>query len=204
MSETKLPAPEAVGKRAAEILTAVINSDDFDRLRKSTSYYPECWGTFTGYPLIAKWSLKDDSDPLFWEGMRVLALKTAVFELTDGDEHAAELEISAPVDEMVHAILAQFTLVQKMTAGLGIQFIHMTDQERFSYEVGGYTDRCYAAAGWGEQNLRYWIGRPEMLRRLDILGKLYQSIGFQEEGRSHTHDFGERIDVAETVGATSA
>ncbi|GAA2915132.1 hypothetical protein Acy02nite_91670 [Actinoplanes cyaneus] len=203
MSETNLPTPAVVGKRAAEVLTAVFNSDDFDRLRKSSLYYTDCWATFTGYPLIAKWSLKDDSEPLFWEGMRVLALKTAVFELTSGDEHAAELEISAPVDEMVHAILAQFTLVQKMTAALGIQFVHMTDQERFSYKVGGYTDQCYAAAGWGEQNRRYWIGRPEMLRRLDILGELYQSIGFQEEGRSHTHDFSERIDMPETVGATS-
>jgi hypothetical protein len=150
------------------------------------------------------WDCKDDSEPLFLEGMRVLALKTAVFELTDGDEHAAELEVSAPIDEMVHAILAQFTLVQRMTAVLGIQFVHMTDQEHFSYEVDGYTDDCYRAAGWGEPNRRYWIGRPEMLRRLDILGPMYQSIGFQEEGRSHTHDFGERIDVPESAGATSA
>lgn len=89
----------------------------------------------------------------------MLALKTAVFELTCGDEEAAELEISAPVDEMVHATLAQYTLCQTMTAKLGIQFVHMTDQERFGYRVGGYADQCYTAAGWGEPNRRYWLDR---------------------------------------------
>ena len=112
-----------------------------------------------------------------------------MYELTGGDEHAAELEVSAPVDEMVHAVLAQYTLCQQMTRKLGIEFVHMTDMERFTYAAGGYTDQCYVAAGWGEPDRRYWLDRTEMGRRLDYLGGLYESIGFQAEGRSHRHTF---------------
>ncbi|MET0492936.1 MAG: hypothetical protein ABW000_07360 [Actinoplanes sp.] len=183
------PIPVAVGRRAAEILAQIEGTEEYARLQSSSAAYTDCWATFTGYPLVANWDLEADTDPLFVEALRVLALKTAVFELTDGDERLAELEISAPVDEMVHAVLAQYTLCQKLTGKLGIQFVHMTDQERFSYRVGGYTDQCYAAAGWGEQNPRYWLDGDEMQKRLDFLGGLYKSIGFQEEGRSHTHDF---------------
>jgi hypothetical protein len=125
----------------------------------------------------------------------VLALKTAVWEQSDGDEQMAELEISAPVDEMVHAVLAQYTLCQSMTATLGIQFVHMTDQERFTYTAGGYTDQCYTAAGWGEPNRRYWLDRDEMGRRLDILGAKYESVGIQAEGRSHQFGFEPKSDT---------
>ena len=45
-----------------------------------------------------------DTPQLFEEAIRVLTLKTAVFELSGGNEHAAELEIGAPVDKMVHAV----------------------------------------------------------------------------------------------------
>jgi hypothetical protein len=47
--------------------------------------------------------------------------------------------VSAPVDEMVHAVLAQYTLCQTMTAKLRIRFVHMTDQERFGWRRGDYT-----------------------------------------------------------------
>jgi hypothetical protein len=183
------PMPAEVGQRAAQILSLIKTTTEFARLERSSQAYTDCWATFTGYPLIANWNLTTDTPPLFEEAIRVLALKTAVYELSAGDEHEAELEISAPVDEMVHAVLAQYTLCQQMTARLGIQFIHMTDQERFSYQIGGYTDQCYAAAGWGEQNRRYWIDRDEMGRRLDVLGAKYESIGIQAEGRSHRFAF---------------
>lgn len=189
MQHTVIPDPAEVGRRAADILTLIKNTPEYARLESSSNEYTECWATFTGYPLIANWNLASDTPALFEEALRVLALKTAVYELSGGDEHTAELEISAPVDEMVHAVLAQYTLCQKMTKKLGIRFVHMTDQERFTYKAGGYTDQCYAAASWGEQNRRYWLDRDEMVRRLDVLGELYKSIGFQEEGRSHTHDF---------------
>lgn len=189
MMRSVTPTPAAVGRRAAEILDLVKGTGEYERLERSAKSYTDCWATFTGYPLIARWNLAGDTEPLFEEALRVLALKTAVFELSDGDEHLAELEIPAPVDEMVHAILAQYTLCQTLTQKLGIRFIHMTDQERFGYDRGGYTDRCYTAAGWGVQNPRYWLTREQTLRRLNVLGGLYARIGFQEQGRSHHHDF---------------
>ncbi len=184
-----LPVPAEVGVRAAEILAAIEEHPSYGRLKQSSTKYTDCWGTFTGYPLISEWDLQKDAEPLFTEAMRVLALKTAVYELTGGDEYAAELECSAPVDEMVHAVLAQYTLCQQLTAALGIVFVHMTDQERFSYRHDGYTDRCYAAAGWGAQDRRYWIDLDEMARRLGILGERYSAIGFEPAGRGHDIDF---------------
>lgn len=184
-----LPDPAVVGRRAADILSRIQASDEFGRLEESTRLYPDCWATYTGYPLIARWDLAVDAGPLFDDAMRVLALKTAVYELTDGDEHAAELVIPAPVDEMVHAVLAQYTLCQTMTERLGIRFVHMTDRERFGYHTGGYTDSCYTAAGWGVPNPRYWIDRNETVRRLAILGSRYQSIGIHADGQRHEIDF---------------
>ncbi len=189
MPTITLPAPAEVGARAAQILAAIEQSEEFDRLEESSKKYSDCWGTFTGYPMISHWDQDADKGPLFREALRVLALKTAVFELTDGDEHAAELEISAPVDEMVHAVLAQYTLCQQMTGRLGIRFVHMTDQERFAYRIGGYADECYAAAGWGEPDRRYWLDRDEMIQRLAILGQRYTSIGLARDGSSHGIDF---------------
>jgi len=186
------PIPAEVGRRASQLLNLIKQTEEFARLETSSKKYSDCWATFTGYPLIARWNLERDTPGLFEEALRVLALKTAVFELSDGDESLAELEVSAPVDEMVHAVLAQYTLCQAMTAKLGIRFIHMTDQERFTYETDGYTDQCYRAAGWGEPNRLYWLDRSEMGRRLDILGAKYESIGLQAEGRSHPFTFEEK------------
>jgi hypothetical protein len=186
------PTPAEVGRRAAEILALIKGTEEYARLESSSKRYTDCWATFTGYPLIAKWDLASDTGPLFEEALRVLALKTAVFELSDGDESLAELEISAPVDEMLHAVLAQYTLCQTMTANLRIRFVHMTDQERFTYKTGGYTDQCYLAAGWGEMDRRYWLDQTEMGRRLDILGAKYESIGIQAEGRNHGFTFEEK------------
>ena len=106
-----------------------------------------------------------------------------------GDEETAELVVSAPVDEMVHAVLAQYTLCQHMTQRLGIRFVHMTDRERFGWQPGDYTSRCYAAAGWGEPPARYWIAAGETRRRLRVLNDKYTSIGIFDDGRRHTIDF---------------
>jgi hypothetical protein len=70
----------------------------------------------------------------------VLALKAAVFELTEGDEAAAELLVSAPVDEMVHAVLAQFTVMSGMQDDLKLTFPHATELERFDYTRSCLTD----------------------------------------------------------------
>jgi hypothetical protein len=72
---------------------------------------------------------------------------------------------------------------------LDIRFVHMTDQERFAYRSGGYADRCYVAAGWGEPDRRYWLDRDDMIQRLAILGQRYNSIGMKGDGSGHGIDF---------------
>lgn len=192
---TAPPAPTAVGARADEILHLIEGSDEYGRLADSAQKYADCWATFTGYPIIARWDLDTDTGPLFEEALRVLALKSAVFELSGGDEEAAELVVSAPVDEMVHAVLAQYTLCQTMTGKLGIRFVHMTDQERFGWRRGDYAYRCYVAAGWGEPDPRYWIDATETDRRLKILNKRYRSVGIENAGRKHDITFNELTPV---------
>jgi hypothetical protein len=186
---TQHPEPAAVGRRAAEILNLVQGSEEYGRLVESTKMYPDCWATFTGYPTICQWDLAVDAEPLFAEAMRVLALKAAVYELTGGDEQLSELVVPAAVDEMVHAVLAQFTLVVQMTRELGLTFVHMTDKERFGWQRGDYTHACYLAAGWGEPPERYWIDGEETIRRLAVLNERYEQAGISELGRRHDLDF---------------
>lgn len=182
-------APAAVGSRAAQILAAMQAHPGYDRLNSSSMKYSTCWATFTGYPTIAEWSLERDAAPLLTEALRVLALKAAVYELSDGDEEAAELLVSAPVDEMVHAVLAQFTLMTRMQADLGVTLPHATELERFTYARGCATDTYYDAAGWGEQPRRYWLDAAEINRRIGILNARYDAAGFGRDGRSHDLDF---------------
>jgi hypothetical protein len=102
--------------------------------------YSTCWATFTGYPLISQWNLDADGEPLLTEALQVLAPKAAVFELTEDDKAAAELRVSALVDEMVHAVLAQFTVMSGMQDDLKLTFPHATELERFHYTRGCLTD----------------------------------------------------------------
>lgn len=183
------PDAQAVGTRAAAILEAIAGDRDFDRLSSSTALYADCWSTFTGYPIVCQFDLDTDTGPLFVEAMRVLALKAAVYEMTEGDEDAAELIVSPPVDEMVHAVLAQHTLCVQMQARLGIDFVHMTDKERFGWTPGDYTEQCYLAAGWGELPDRYWVDASEVDRRVGILNARYTSIGVHGGGRRVAIDF---------------
>lgn len=189
VTDELLPHPDRVAERARAILTAVQEHALYKRLTGGGMRYADCWATFTGYPLVARWSLEDDAGPLLTEALRVLALKAAVFELTDGNEQAAELLIAAPVDEMVHAVIAQHTIMTRMQNDLDLLFPHATELERFEYEPGGYTDACYQAAGWGEPNRRYWIGGTEAGRRLGILNQHYAAGGIGRDGRSHDLTF---------------
>jgi hypothetical protein len=181
--------PARVGARAAQILAAMREHPAWERLNSSSMKYSSCWATFTGYPAIARWSLERDAGPLLVEALRVLALKAAVYELTGGDEGAAELLVPAPIDEMIHAVLAQFTLMSKLQAELGVTFPHATELEEFTYARGCDTDRFYAAAGWGEQPLRYWLDSAEIGRRLAVLNDHYGQAGIGADGRSHEFDF---------------
>lgn len=184
-----MPKPALVGQRTAEILESIRGHRLYERLTGSSMKYSTCWSTFTGYPLVSRWDLDRDAGPLLEEALRVLALKAAVYELTNGDEAAAELLVPAPVDEMVHAVLAQFTVMTRMQQDLGVIFPHATELERFDYTRGCWTDAYYAAAGWGEQPLRYWLSAEEVERRLDILESAYEQAGIARSGRSHDIDF---------------
>ncbi|MFG1648433.1 hypothetical protein ACGFIE_00780 [Micromonospora sp. NPDC049275] len=192
-----MPEVDEVGRRAAEILDKMQEHPAYGRLQSSSMRYSTCWATFTGYPAISRWSLERDAAPLLDEALRVLALKAAVFDLSGGDERAAELLVPAPVDEMIHAVLAQFTLMTRLQLDLGVVFPHATELEEFTYTRGGITDAYYAAAGWGEQPLRYWLDSAEVNRRLNLLNEHYQAAGLGRDGRSHDFDF----DPNEPVGA---
>ena len=193
---TTAPRPRAVGARAAAILDALQSDDDFDRLASSTALYASCWSTFTGYPIVSQFDLDTDTAPLFAEATKVLALKSAVYELTGGNEQTAELLVATPVDEMVHAVLAQHTLVVRIQARLGIEFVHMTDQERFGWRRGDYTQDCYEAAGWGTPPIRYWVDADEASRRLAILDARYVGIGVHGGGRRVDLDFSAEPEAA--------
>ncbi|MFD8597710.1 hypothetical protein ACFV1L_22170 [Kitasatospora sp. NPDC059646] len=190
MTVTTQPDPVAVGRRAAEILAGIKGDEEFERLEESTKLYPDCWASYTGYPIIAQWNEPVDKHPLFVEGLRLLALKAAVYELSGGDEASAELLASAPVDEMVHAILAQYTVANRIQDRVGMKFVHMTDTERWGYNAGDYTHQCYTAAFGAEPPERYWIGKAETARRLAVLRERYDSIGIRDMGKSHNIDFG--------------
>jgi hypothetical protein len=184
-NSTTLPAPAEVGERAHQVLAAMQAHELYGPLTGGSMRYTDCWATFTGYPTIARWSLETDQQPLLAEALRVLALKATILELTGGDEQAAELLVASPVDEMVHAVLAQPNVLRHIEADLGVRFPHATEREEFAYEPDGYTDQCYTAAGWGTPNRRYWFGAAETRRRLSILNPRYQAAGFQTDGRGH-------------------
>jgi hypothetical protein len=118
-----------------------------------------------------------------------------VFELTDGNETAAELRVPVAVDEMVHAVLVQQPLVVQLQHRVGIVFVHMTEHERFGWEAGDYTQGCYRAAGWGDPPVRYWVPKEEWMRRLGILDRRYRSVGVLDCGSSVEIDFGTTSDA---------
>ena len=143
-----LPSVYATANRGAAILAEIERHPQFERLRKATLMYPDCWATFTGYPIIAEWDLDQDGPRLFLEALRAMSLQAAVYEMTR-DERAAQLDVAAPVDEMIHAVIAQHTLLRQIEDDTSIRFVHMTDRERFAYDLNGYTDAAYRHA-WGE------------------------------------------------------
>ncbi|MGW4886890.1 hypothetical protein [Streptomyces murinus] len=187
MPEIKMPAVDGVADAAKLILSRIEQDLEFGAFRAASLEYSEDWQCFTGFPVVARWSLEADAAPLFEEGLRALALKAAVFEAT-GDDQASEIAIAVPVDEMTHAMLAQAQLFARIAARCGVGIIHQTDQEHTDYRSGGYTHDCYRAA-WGEPPARYWLDHEEVVRRRDVLAGLYASIGMGRSGREHALDF---------------
>ncbi|GAA4396140.1 hypothetical protein GCM10023088_78400 [Actinomadura verrucosospora] len=184
------PPPALVGVRAAEILAALRADPDVAHLAEATYRHPDYWSTLGGVGIVVRWDFTDDGAPLFLEGLRVLALKSALYELTAGAEYGAEIAVSAPIDEMVHTLLAQYTVWLRIQTRTRITLAHATSRERYRWEPGDYTDHCYRAAGWGIPPTRYWIPAPEARRRLDLLAARFRSIGVHDGGRRHEFGFG--------------
>ncbi|MFF4576929.1 hypothetical protein ACFY15_00730 [Streptomyces sp. NPDC001373] len=187
MSAKNMPTPAEVASRAAEILAAVTADEEFDAFEAATLEYSSDWQCFTGFPVIERWNLDTDKAPLFTEGLRALALKSAVFDLT-GDELLAEVPIAVPVDEMTHAMIAQPQLFARISERVGFALIHQTDQEHTDYEAGCFTNLAYRLA-WGEPSARYWLQAEEVERRVKILSARYASIGMERAGREHDISF---------------
>lgn len=179
------PEPAKVAQRAREILDAMQQDPEFERLRTGCAMYSKDWDDFYGYPIVVDYDAIGDAPALFVETIRALALKSAVYELT-GDERLAELPVSVPVDTMSHAIMAQFTLLSRMQDRTGIRFVHMTDMEEGegggTWDFGDYTHQCYRKA-FGPVNERFWIGAEETERRRQILDGLYAGIGITDRGK---------------------
>ncbi|QDY79818.1 hypothetical protein [Streptomyces qinzhouensis] len=180
------PAPEKVAERAREIHRTMQADPEFGRLWQTCAKYSSDWDDFYGYPIIVDYDAIGDAPGLFKETTRAMALKSAVYALTDGNEAAAELPLPVPVDVMSHALTAQFTLLCRMQERGGFQFVHMTDMEEGpgggSWDHGDYTHRCYREA-FGPINDRFWIGSKETERRRKVLDGVYGVIGVTERGK---------------------
>lgn len=146
--------------------------------------YNSDWTDDYGRILIPEYSVERDAVPLIGDALRVMALKTAVYELTDGNELAAELPVTVPVDNAIHAPTAQFTALSRIQQRTGHPFVHSTVKEHeggVPWRLGDYTHQAYRAA-YGPVYERYWIDAPEAERRRRILDGKYASIGINDRG----------------------
>ncbi|WP_019055035.1 hypothetical protein [Streptomyces prunicolor] len=182
------PAPKQVAERARQIMSAIESDPEFPAFSAAALAYDEAWTCFTGFPVISEWNLDTDKRPLLTEGLRALSLKAAVYELGGQDEDMTEIPVAVPVDEMMHAMIAQPQLLARIADRIGISVIHQTDKEHHDYSVGDYTDTAYTLA-WGVPDPRYWIGHEEARRRLLILDDKYAAAGFHRSGKEHTINF---------------
>ncbi|MFE0763662.1 hypothetical protein [Streptomyces smyrnaeus] len=177
------PAPETVAERAQEIRKSWLADPEMTTVLQGCAQYSSDWDDFYGGPLISTYSVADDARPLLEDAVKVMALKTAVYEMTD-DELAAELPVPVPVDVTCHALLAQFTALSRVQARTGHLFVHSTVNEHANdtpWRVGDYTHQAYRAA-FGAVNPRYWIDADEAERRRQVLDGKYETIGITDRG----------------------
>jgi hypothetical protein len=187
-SSTALPAVSNVAARAKEILSAFENDPEFAAFKAASLRYDSDWQCFTGSVVVAEYDQEQDKHQLFTEGLRALCLKAAVYELTGGDEKAAEIPIAVPVDEMTHAMIAQPQLLARITSRIGVQVIHQTDQEHTDFQHGDFTDVAYRLA-WGEPDTRLWLDADTVRTRLAWLDRKYRAAGFRNMGQAHSFRF---------------
>ncbi|MFE4871425.1 hypothetical protein ACFRIF_21455, partial [Streptomyces sp. NPDC056682] len=77
-----LPAPAAVAARAREIYAAWQADPEMRVVLDGCARYTSDWDDFYGGPLISTYSVARDAAHLLDDALKVMALKTAVYELT--------------------------------------------------------------------------------------------------------------------------
>ncbi|MFE9936302.1 hypothetical protein [Streptomyces hirsutus] len=185
------PAPETVAERARTIHDAWMADPEMPAVLDGCKKYSSDWTDDYGQVLIPNYSVGRDAPPLIDDALRVMALKSAVYEMTDGDELAAELPVPVPVDTAVHALCAQFTALSRVQQRTGHPFVHSTVREHEAgraWRLGDYTHQAYRAT-FGPVDERYWIDEPEAERRRQVLDEKYASIGITERGMASTIDY---------------
>jgi hypothetical protein len=185
------PAPETTAERAREILADWMADPEMPAVLDGCKRYSSDWTDDYGQILIERYEVGRDAPALIDDALRVMALKSAVYELSGGDELAAELPVPVPVDTAVHALTAQFTALSRVQQRTGHLFVHSTVNEHRvgrDWTFGDYTHQAYRAA-FGKVNERYWIDEAEAERRREILDDKYASIGITERGMASTIDY---------------
>ncbi|MFF7146245.1 hypothetical protein ACFZB5_34580 [Streptomyces nodosus] len=89
---TALPEPEIVATRARHILDDWRADAEMTTVLEGCAKYSSDWDDFYGGPLISTYSVDRDARHLLGDALKVMALKSAAYELT-GDEVLAELPV---------------------------------------------------------------------------------------------------------------
>lgn len=135
-----LPEPAAVAARARDILADWQADDEMGVVLAGCEKYSSDWDDFYGGPLISTYSVARDAGHLLGDALKVMASKSAVYEMT-GDELAAELPVPVPVDVTCHALCAQFTALSRIQQRTGHLFVHSTVNEHVNdtpWRAGDY------------------------------------------------------------------
>lgn len=186
------PAPEVVAKRARAVHDAWRADPEMGTVLDGCTRYSSDWSDDYGQFLISNYTVEGDAPALIDDALKVMAIKTAVYELTDENEVAAELPVTVPVDVAIHALTAQFTALSRIQRRTGRPFIHSTVHEHAvgtPWRAGDYTHQAYRAA-FGPVNERYWIDADEAERRRAVLDDKYASIGITCRGMASSIAFG--------------
>ncbi|MDI3390643.1 hypothetical protein QIS99_31270 [Streptomyces sp. B-S-A8] len=184
------PAPELIAERAREIHETWLGDPEMSAVLDGCAKYSSDWDDFYGGPLISRYSVARDAEHLLADALKVMALKSAVYEAT-GDELAAEIPVPVPVDVTCHALCAQITALSRIQQRTGHPFVHSTVNEHINntpWRSGDYTHQAYRAA-FGPVAERYWIDADEAERRRGILDAKYESIGVTDRGQTSAIGF---------------
>lgn len=143
------------------------------------------WPSMTGLPVIDRLDLDSDTEPLLEEAGRALAIKAAAY-INAGDALPAMLPVAAPVEEALHALIAQVAMLRAITDRAGVRIVQHTPAAPLAYHSGCLTHDSYTAA-WGEPPARYWLDHDTVTTRQYYLARLYTRVGLAADG--HALDF---------------